>query len=218
MLFLDKVSESPLFKNMSYSEVEKTLKCLLVKKTSYKKNDIIWLAGTSTQYMGLLVSGSVRVYKDSPDGSAVTIGNVASPNFLGEIGVWSGIEHYPISVQANEDCEVFFLESSRVTLLCRYTCLFHKRIIETMLFTIAKKAFMLDQKVEMLSKRTIRERLLCFFNMQAGNANKFTLPYSREEMARHLCVNRSALSDELSKMRDEGLIRYRRNEFELLWR
>ena len=218
MLFLDKVSESPLFKKMPFYEIDKALKCLMVKKTSYKKNDIIWLAGTSTQYMGLLVSGSVRVYKDNPDGNTVAIGNVVAPNFLGEIGVWSGIENYPISVQANEDCEVFFLESSRVAFLCRSSCLFHKRIIETMLFTIAEKAYMLDQKVEMLSKRTIRERLLCFFKMQAGDAKKFTLPYSREEMSRHLCVNRSALSDELSKMRDEGLIRYRRNEFELLWR
>ena len=88
--------------------------------------------------------------------------------------------------------------------------------MENMLRSIATKAAMLDKKVEILSKRTLREKIMCFLNAHNGNARKFTIPYNREEMARHLSVDRSALSNELGKMRDEGLIWFNRNEFELL--
>ena len=75
---------------------------------------------------------------------------------------------------------------------------------------------MLNQKIALLSKRTIREKLFCLFDLQRGAANKFTVPFNREEMATYLCVDRSALSKELCKMRDEGLIRFKRNIFEIL--
>ena len=213
----ERAKSSPLFVNMPHSEFEKTMNCLQVKKVSYRKKDIVWLAGESTNHFGLLISGSVSVFKDSADGNAVIIGEVVAPDFLGEIGVMSGLEHYPVSVQAGEGCEVIFLDSNKSRSVCESNCLFHKRMIEAMLLTIANKAVMLDQKVEIYAKRTIRERLLSFLDIQRRkHGNKFTSPYNRDDLARYLSVNRSALSKELSKMRDEGLIRYSRNEFEIL--
>ena len=210
------VKDHPLFKGISFGEFEKVMSCLLVKSATYEKNDIIWLAGTPTKFVSLLMSGSVRVAKNAVDGNAIILTDVDAPNFLGEIGVWAELDYFPVTVLALEDCDVLFLDASKITSVCPSICQFHKRMIEHVLRTIAKKAFMLDQKVELLSKRTIREKLFCLFDAKRGSAKKFTLPYNREEMARYLCVNRSALSDELSKMRDEGLIRYKRNEFEIL--
>ena len=85
-----------------------------------------------------------------------------------------------------------------------------------MLKLVAKKNLMLNRKIEILSKWTTREKLLTFFDMQRGMAKKFTIPYNREELDNYLCVDRSAMSNELSKMRDSGLIRFNRNNFELL--
>ena len=209
------VKDSPFLKGISFHEFNKTVHCLQAKSTSYKKNDMIWQVGTPAEFIGLLMSGSVRVVKDDTDGNTLILADVAAPNFLGEIGVWAELESFPIAVQAVEDCHVIFLDGKKAISVCPSACLFHRKMIENMLQTISKKAFMLDQKVEMLSKRTVRERLLYLFSTQKGS-KKFTLPYNREEMARYLYVNRSALSDELSKMRDEGLIRYRLNEFEIL--
>ena len=213
----DEVKEHPLFKGTSFDEFEKVLNCLMMKSATYQKNDIIWLTGTPTKFIGLLMSGKVRVLKNDEEGNTVILTDCPAPNFIGEIGVWAGLEYFPITVQAIEDCHVIFLDSKKLASTCSLACpcQFHKKMIESMLRTISKKAVMLDQKVEVLSKRTIRERLLCFFLAQGG-AKKFTLPYSREEMAQFFSVNRSALSDELSKMQDEGLIKYRRNEFEIL--
>ena len=211
----ESVKDDPFFKGISSNEFNKALECLQTKSASYQKNDIIWHAGTPVQFIGLLMSGSVRVVKIDTDGNTVILADVAAPNFLGEIGVWAKLEYFPITVQATEDCHVIFLDGKKITSACSSSCPFHRKMIENMLHTISKKAYMLDQKVEMLSKRTIRERLLYLFNTQ-GNSREFTLPYNREEMARCICTNRSALSDELSKMRDEGLIRYKRNEFKIL--
>ena len=213
----EKAKGHPLFEGISFDDFEKALSCLAAKSVSYGKGDIVWLAGTSTQFIGLMMTGSVRVSKSDVDGNAIVIADVAAPNFLGEIGVLAGLEQFPVTVRALEDCVVFFLDGKKTTSTCPSACPFHNAMISNMLRTLAKKAFMLDQKVEILSKRTIREKLLRFFDMQRGDAKKFTLPFSREEMAHYLCVNRSALSDELSKMRNEGLIKYRRNEFEVLW-
>ena len=212
----DVVKDHPLFKDMSFSEFERVMDCLMTKSTSYQKNDIIWLAGEPAQFVCLLMSGSVRIVKNNADGSAIILADVAAPNFLGEIGVWAELEYFPVTVQATTNCDVIFLDGKKITSACPSACLFHKDMTEHMLRTMAKKASMLDQKIEILSKRTIREKIFGFFDMQRGSAKKFTSPYNREEMARYLCVNRSALSDELSKMRNEGLIKYKRNEFEIM--
>ena len=212
----ESIKDNPLFAGVTFSEFEAALGCLMAKRFTYQKNDIIWLAGTPAQFVALLMSGSVRVTKNDADGNTVILTDVAAPNFLGEIGVWAELEYFPITVQATDECDVIFLKGDKITSVCPKACLFHKKMIESMLRTISKKAYMLDQKVEMLTKRTIRDKLLNFLDEHRGSAKKFTLPYSREEMARFLSVNRSALSDELSKMRDEGLIKYKRNEFEIL--
>ncbi|MCL2753970.1 MAG: helix-turn-helix domain-containing protein, partial [Defluviitaleaceae bacterium] len=92
-----------------------------------------------------------------------------------------------------------------------------RHLIQNMLQIMSAKIEMLDYKVEILSKRTIRERLFCFLNSRSNGDKKFTIPFNREEMAQFICVDRSAMSNELSKMREEGLIDFNRNEFELMY-
>ena len=110
MFFFDKVKESSHFTSIFSADVEKSLKRLMTKRAFYRKYDAVWIAGESTKYIGLLVSGSERVYKDGADSSTFILSDVAAPNLKGEIGVWAWLTHYPVSVQANEDCEVLFLE------------------------------------------------------------------------------------------------------------
>ena len=192
------------------------MSCLTTKSVSYKNGDTVWLAGTPTKYIGLLMTGSVRVSKNDEEGNTIILSDVFAPSFLGEIGVLSGLEHFPVTVKALSDCDVLFLDKNKATTMCSCACMLHAHLISNMLHILARKALMLDQKVEVLTRKTIREKILRCFDMYKGKEKKFTIPFSREEMAQFLCVNRTALSDELSKMRDEGLIKYKRNEFEIL--
>ena len=114
--------------------------------------------------------------------------------------------------------KIMFIDCKRIIKTCNNACVFHWNLIENMLSMIARKNIMLNQKMEILSKRTTREKLLAFFNtqVQMNHSKKFSIPYNREGLAFYLCVDRSALSRELSNMRDEGLLKFNKNEFEIL--
>ena len=212
----ESVKNTSLFGDLYFEDFERMMSCLNAKHVKYKKNDILMIAERWPKHIGVLTSGSLIITKDDEKGNSPIITHIQAPSIFAEIWVWAGMDFCPISAQASEDAEVIFLDSTKIVFICSSVCNFHRKLMENMLRSIASKAAMLDKKVEILSKRTIRERVICFFNVQRGDARRFTIPYNREEMARHLSVDRSALSSELSKMQDEGLIRFNRNEFELL--
>ncbi|MDR2898650.1 MAG: helix-turn-helix domain-containing protein [Spirochaetaceae bacterium] len=117
---------------------------------------------------------------------------------------------------AADTAEILFLDYRRIITSCSAACSFHTQLIENMLKLVARKNVLLNQKIEILSKRTTREKLLCFFDIHRGRAKRFTIPFNREELSQYLCVDRSAMSNELCKMRDEGLITFEKNLFEML--
>jgi len=206
---------SPLFNGLRADGIEKKLDCLSAKIVSYKKKDIIMLAG-EPRYFGVVLSGVIRVVKEDMDGNAIILTDISAPDIFNEVCVVAGLDYCPHTAHALTDCEVLLMDYKKIENACIDDCQFHRRLFQNLLTSVAKKAVVLDNKVEILSKRTIREKLLCFFDVHGGGKQKFTLPFSHEELARYICVDRSALSNELSKMRDEGLINYNRKDFELL--
>ena len=212
----DKVKSSPLFQGIAFSDFERLLSCLSAKTAYYKKDEIILLSGDAVNFVGLVLSGSVKIIKEDIDGKITILTELAVPEIFGETFACAGISLSPVTVQAGENTEILFIDYKRIITSCTSVCPFHTQLIENTLKLIARKNLMLNQKIEILSKRTTREKLLCFFDTQRGAANKFTIPFNREELARYLCVDRSAMSNELCKMRDRGLIRFQKNTFEIL--
>lgn len=197
-------------------DFEKLSRCVEAHAQTYLKGDWILLMGDAVRNVGLILSGSVKIMKESPDGNTAILTELGSAALFGEVFACAGIRQSPVSVQAAQDCEVLWLNFQKIVVTCASACDFHSRLIRNMLRIIAQKNLLLNQKIDILSKRTTREKLLMFFDTQRGASRKFTVPYNREEMARALCVDRSAMSGELCRMRDEGLIRFHKNEFELL--
>ncbi|MCL2513141.1 MAG: Crp/Fnr family transcriptional regulator [Oscillospiraceae bacterium] len=210
------VKSSPLFQGIAFSDFERMLVCLSAKTAFYKKDEIILLSGDTVNFVGLILSGSVRVIREDFDGNNTIIAELAVPELFGEVFACAGISQSPVTIQAAEDSEILFIDYKRVITSCRSACPFHAGLIENMLKLIARKNLMLNRKLDILSKRTTREKLMCFFDAQRGMAKKFAVPFNREELARYLCVDRSAMSAELCRMRGEGLIKFDRNKFEIL--
>lgn len=210
------VMNNPLFRGIGYSDFEKMSSCICARTQRYEKEDIILLAGDGVNFVGIIMSGGVKVIREDMEGNASILTRLGPPELFGEVFACAGIVRSPVTVQASEKSEILFLDFSRVITTCSATCGFHSRLIENMLRIIAEKNLMLNQKIDILSKRTTREKLIRFFEIQGGASKKFSVPYNREEMARYLCVDRSALSNELGKMRDEGIINFHKNEFEIL--
>lgn len=210
------IKDNPLFSGIGYNDFENMFQCIEARMQSYKKDDIILMSGDTVYLVGLILSGRVKIIKEDMDGNITIFTELSVSELFGEVFACAGIEHSPVTVQASRKSEVLFINYKKIITTCSSACGFHSKLIENMLRLIAKKNLMLNQKIEILSKRTTREKLLMFFDMQRGMAKRFTIPYNREEMARYLCVDRSAMSNELCKMRDVGLIKFNKNDFEIL--
>jgi CRP-like cAMP-binding protein len=166
--------------------------------------------------VGLVLSGGVKIIKEDADGRIALLTELGASDLFGEVFACAGIDHIPVTILASEASEILFIDYKRIITSCTAACPFHAKLIENMLKLIAVKSLMLNRKIEILSKRTTREKLFAFFDTQRGMAKKFTIPYNREELAHYLSVDRSAMSNELCKMRDEGLIAFQKNTFEIL--
>jgi len=219
-VFLNKIFETvktnPLFHRIAFSDFEQMLGCLSAKTVFHKKDDVILLSGDTINFVGLILSGSVKLIKEDIDGRFTILAKLNISDIFGETFACAGISQSPITLQADEDSEILFIDYKRIITSCTGACPFHATLIENMLKLISMKNLMLNQKIEILSKRTTREKLKCYFDTQRGAAKKFSIPFNREELAHYICVDRSAMSNELCKMRDEGLIKFKRNEFEIM--
>ncbi|MCL1815136.1 MAG: Crp/Fnr family transcriptional regulator [Treponema sp.] len=215
-IYFEVAKKNLLFQGISFSDFERMLNCLSVKPANYGKDDVILLSGNTVGFVGLILSGSVKIISESLDGNNSVLTTLAVPEIFGEVFACAGITQSPVTIQAAEDTEILFFDYKKIITSCNAVCPYHARIIENMLNLIAQKNLMLNQKIEILSKRTTRDKLLCFFDTHRGSAKKFAIPYNREELANYLCVDRSAMSNELCKMRNDGLIAFEKNTFEIL--
>jgi len=213
----DVIKHNPLWAGIGYSDFENMIGCMETKMKSYNKGDVVLLSGDTVKHVGLIISGGVNIINEDIDGNITILAKLSSSDLFGEVFACAGIDHSPVTVQALEKSEILFLNYRRIITACSSACGFHSRLIENMLKIIAQKNLMLNQKIEILSKRSTREKLLLFLNTQRGMAKKFTIPYNRDELANYLCVDRSAMSGELGRMRDEGLIKFKKNQFEVLY-
>ena len=210
------VKDNPLFQGIAFSDFELMLSCLSAKTVCYKRDDVILLSGDAVSSVGLVLSGSIKTVKEDIDGRVTILTDHSVSELFGEEFACAGIDHSPITILASENTEILFINYKRIVTSCTTACPFHTRLIENMLKLIALNNLVLSQKISILSKRTTREKLRAFFDARRGVAKKFTVPYNRDEMANYLCVDRSAMSSELCKMREAGLIRFHKNEFEIL--
>ena len=210
------IKNNPLFQGITFNEFERMYSCLSARTADYKKDDIIILSGNKINSVGLILSGGVKIIKEDINGNINIIAELAVSEIFGEVFACAGIEQSPVTVQASENAEILFIDYKKIITSCNSACPFHAKLIENMIELLAQKNLMLNQKIEILSKRTTKEKLFCFFDYQRNTKKKFTIPFNREEMAHYLCVDRSAMSNELCKMRDEGLIKFNKNEFEII--
>lgn len=217
--YLNLLQKNELFNNFNLNDLESILNCLCAKVSYYKKNDTIIQQGAQIHYVGIVLSGDIQIIKEDIEGNINIISHLGINDIFAEVFAYANISECPITVRATENCEIMFIDCRRIIKTCNNSCVFHLSLIENMLSLIARKNMMLNQKIEVLSKRTTREKLLAFFNtqIQMKHSNKFSIPFNREGLAFYLCVDRSALSRELSKMRDEGLIKFNKNEFEITY-
>lgn len=211
---LKKVS---LFDGIGENEIETMLKCFCARTTHYNKNESVLLEGDPAESIGIVLSGRVQILKDDFYGDRSIVASAAEGEIFAEAFACAGVQSLPVSVFASEESTVMFIAYRKLMTPCHEACAHHNRLIRNLLHTVARKNMVLNQKLEVLSKRTTKEKLIAYLSHEAKKAgkNRFEIPYNRQELADYLGVDRSAMSAELSKLRDAGVIEFQRSRFRL---
>ena len=211
------LSNTILFQGIKEDEIKHVLQCLNAREKKYKKDEIIYRAGDNVSEMGLVESGSVNIVVNFYWGNSNIFGHIGKGEIFAENYAAIPGKELACDVVAVEDTEVLFLDVGKLTTTCQHACTFHRRLIQNLLRISAMKNLNMSNRMMHIAPKSIRERLLSYLSEQAienGSAH-FTIPFSRQQLADYLGVDRSALSNELSKMHKDGLISYRKNEFTL---
>ena len=215
--YLPSLSGMPLFGGIPPEELSALLGCLNAKKAGYRKQDIILLEGQPVSTAGVVLSGTIRVVKEDYLGNRNILTELAPGDLFAESYACVQADRLPVTVLSVTDSEILWIDYGRIVTTCPSACRFHSRLIENMLKIIASKNIALSRKIEHVSKRTTREKILAYLSDEAAGCgkNEFDIPFGRQEMADYLCVDRSAMSAELGRLRDEGILRFHRNHFVL---
>lgn len=206
-----------LFNNISTDDLESILKCLSAKDKFYKKNDFIFLEEDKANYAGIVISGSVCVIKEDFWGNRAILAKLEEGDLFAETYALADIDRLPISVIATQDSEVILIDCKKIIKICSNSCSFHAKLIDNIIKILANKNIALNQKIHHIVKRTTREKLISYLSEQAERTggSTFKIPFNRQELADYLSVERSAMSNELCKLRDEGIIEFNKSEFKL---
>lgn len=216
--YLDIMKTVALFRGIEESELLPLLSCLSANRAHYEKGQTIFFSGDQIKQFGIVLSGQVQVVQDDYYGNRSILAEVSQGHLFGESFVYSEIKMLPVSVITSTESELLFIDCHKLAAPCAKACDYHSRLIQNMLNIISMKNISLTQKIEFISKRTTREKLLAYLSVEAKKAesNHFSIPFNRQELADYLFVERSAMSAELSKLRDDGVLRYHKNQFELM--
>lgn len=208
----------PLFRDVGEDDIPRLLGCLTARLRSFEKGEMIFSAGQPAQQVGIVCAGAVHVFTEDFMGNRTILTALPAGEIFGEAFACAGTARLPVSVMAVESSDILLINYRKIVSACSETCVFHSRLIENMLGVVAAKNVALSQRVDIISKRSTREKLTAYLSAQSlrAGSRKFTIPFDRQALADFLCVERSAMSAELSKMQRDGLLVTRRREFELL--
>lgn len=218
--FLSIIARSPLFHGIAADELEALLPCLDARQRSYPKGSAIFRVGDVISTMGIVLEGSVRLEKEDYWGNRSILASFGVGQSFGEVYACEAELPFDINAIAAEDAVVLLVDVRKITTMCSSSCAFHARLIRNLLGIIAKRTHALTRKIEHTAKRTTRDKLLSYLSEQAESAksNRFSIPFDRQELADYLSVDRSAMCAELSRMKKDGIVDFRKNQFEIAQR
>ena len=211
------LSRCPLFSGIGRKDLENMLQCLGARTVSYKKNQPVFLEGDPALWVGVVLAGEVQVQREDLEGNRSILAAVEPGGLFGEVFACAGLDRLPVTVIASADSRILQLACRRIIETCSQSCTFHSRLVQNLLWIVARKNLMLNQKLSFISRRSTREKLMAYLTAQAKESESriFSIPYNRQELADYLGVERSAMSAELGKLKKEGILDFHKNQFHI---
>ena len=216
--YTDVLKTVRLFKGIEEADLQPLLSCLAAKSVRFEKGQTVFSIGERIEKYGIVLSGQVQVVQYDYYGNRSNLVKIDIGNLFGESFACAEIKTLPVSVITMSESELLFIDCHRLAVPCAKACGFHSKLIQNMLNIVSMKNISLTQKIEFTSKRTTREKLLAYLSAEAkkSGSSHFCIPFNRQELADYLSVERCAMSAELSKLRNDGVLKFHKNQFDLL--
>lgn len=216
--YISTLKETKLFNGLENEEIISMLSCLRAKLNTYKKGEYVLRQGEYLSNVFILVEGNLHIQNDDYWGNHSILRQISAGEMFGESYIGPDSGALLNDVVAITDSTVISFDLKKIITACSSACPFHTTVVQNMFFAISEKNRKLVQKVGHMSKRSTREKLISFLSEEAKkhNSSNFTISFNRQQLADFLSIDRSAMSKELCKMRDEGLLEFDRNWFKLL--
>ena len=210
-----KLVPSPLFLGLSPADLDALAAAGLLRQKTFAKHTVIVRAGSRVQEIGVVVQGTVHIENLDLWGTKSILSSISAGQAFAETYAFCG-DALMVDAVAAEDCTVLLL-STRVLSDARVSPAVRDTLLRNLLAVSMRKSLSLSQRIFCTTPKTVRGRLLTYFSAQAAKAGglEFDVPFNRQQMADYLNLDRSALSKELCKMRDEGLLEFEKNHFRL---
>ncbi len=216
--YLPILKKTHLFKGIEDKDIVTLLSCLKANIHQYKKGEYVLRQGDYLNNLAIVLEGSLHIQNDDYWGNRSILGVISKGEIFGEAYAFSSEEALLNDVVSIEDSSIMLINPKKIMSICSSSCSFHSKVIENLFYVFSEKNRKLVRKLRHISKRSIREKLMSYLSEQARKQNdpNIIIPFNRQQLAYFLSADRSALSNELSKMRDKGLIKYHKNKFTLL--
>lgn len=215
----DLLETCALFQGLTAKQRQRALGCLAAGKQRLSKGQVVLTAGEPISKIGILLEGGLQVVREEYTGERTIVTAIQPGELFAEAVACApadiGGKVMPVTVLATVKSAVLWMDVGRMLTPCGAAAGFQSKLLENLLGILAGKNLLLNQKMRYLSKRTTREKLLAYLTEQAAqrHSSSFEIPFTHQELADYLCVERSGLSAVLSGLRREGLLSYERRRF-----
>ena len=215
--YYETMRRTSLLRGMTDAELDTLMACFAPRVRRYAKGELLLMAGYETHEVGLVLEGAITASKPLADGSTVVMARMGPGGVFADV-LAGGRSRSPVDVSAAEACLALYLPCEALLRPCAALHSAHLKLLQNWLETISDKYFALDRRVELLICKSLRARISLWLLDEAHRAGSdtFTTPLTRAGLAEYLNCDRSALSRELSRMQQDGLIETWRSSFKLL--
>ena len=213
--FFPTLHAAALFSGISDDELATLLSCLGARIDTFPKGSRLLRAGEAVEEVGLVLAGSALIMQEDIWGNRNILSKTGPGQTFADVFACAPGAVLNVSVEAESTMTVMFLHIRRVLSVCPSACSYHSRFIRNLLGELAEKNLRLNEKLTHMGQRTTRAKLMSYFSAEAlrRGVYEFEIPFSRQQLADYLGVERSGLSVELGKMRDEGLLDFHKSHF-----
>ena len=208
---------SPLFEGIADSDILPMLRCLSSREVRYSRVEFLLLAGSPLRELGVVLEGEVLLFTEDYWGNRNIIASLSPGDLFGEVFACSPDLPAQVSAEAAANAAILWLDGEKVLSPCCQSCAFHRALLHNLFQVVTAKNRLLTEKIGYLTRRTTREKLLAYLShcAQTARSSHFTIPFNRQQLADYLSVDRSAMSNELCKLRDQGVLTFDKNHFTL---